>query len=224
MSHEKPRMPHQNETMKGLLEGNKRFRKEASRRDPGIFERTGAGQSPAVTIISCSDSRVSPHMIFDLLPGEGFLTTVNAGNIVDSKEDSLSASVTYPINHLGSNLVLLIGHYECGGIKGLDSIGKGALEKDVEKHLKKALPAKNFVDSHNVSESSRHKAIVEANVLLGLERLKHHPEVKKALAEGSLELRGGVYDVKTGVFHEGYPTLERLGLVGKARDYFVASH
>ncbi len=72
----------------------------------------GEGQAPHSIILCCSDSRVSPDVLFDQTFGNLFVIR-NAGNIVD---DTALASIEYPIKYLGSKLVVVMGHSDCGAV------------------------------------------------------------------------------------------------------------
>ncbi len=98
-----------------LQEGNTRFVEDkldgklqnSSRRN----QLTG-GQSPYAIILSCADSRVVPELTFDTGLGEIFVIRV-AGNIADT---SSIASIEYAVAHLGTNLIVVLGHESCGAV------------------------------------------------------------------------------------------------------------
>ncbi|MCW5898986.1 MAG: carbonic anhydrase [Flavobacteriales bacterium] len=103
------------EVLRMLRAGNERFHDfHAIHPDQGperIKELLG-GQHPWAVVISCSDSRVVPELVFD--QGLGDLFTVRtAGNVVGEYE---LASVEYAVEHLGAPLVIVMGHTHCGAI------------------------------------------------------------------------------------------------------------
>ena len=71
-----------------------------------------AGQSPFAVIVACSDSRVVPEAIFACDLGDLFVIRV-AGNVVD---DHALGSIEYAVDHLGTNLVVVLGHTNCGAV------------------------------------------------------------------------------------------------------------
>jgi len=71
------------------------------------------GQRPFATILACADSRVAPEVIFDQGLGDLFVVRV-AGNVVD---DAVLASIEYSVIHLGSTLIMALGHERCGAVK-----------------------------------------------------------------------------------------------------------
>jgi carbonic anhydrase len=72
-----------------------------------------AGQRPFAVILACADSRVAPELIFDQGLGDLFVIRV-AGNVVD---DATLASIEYAVIHLGSTLIMTLGHERCGAVK-----------------------------------------------------------------------------------------------------------
>ena len=99
-----------------LTAGNARFvagRAQHPRQDPQRRVVVADGQHPFATILACSDSRVAPEVIFDQGLGDLFVARV-AGNVVD---DEILASIEYSVIHLGSTLVMVLGHDKCGAVK-----------------------------------------------------------------------------------------------------------
>jgi len=70
------------------------------------------GQHPFAVILGCADSRVSPELLFDQGLGDLYVIRV-AGNIVD---DAILGSIEYAIEHLGTKLILVLGHEKCGAV------------------------------------------------------------------------------------------------------------
>lgn len=99
-----------------LKNGNSRFLKNKLRSDGQSAQdrqRLSTGQKPHTIVLSCSDSRVPPEVIFDQKLGEIFVVRA-AGEALDS---SIIASIEYAVSHLGSNLILVMGHDSCGAVK-----------------------------------------------------------------------------------------------------------
>ena len=98
-----------------LKEGNARFVSGAlTPKDDytELREKLSAGQQPCAVVLCCSDSRVAPEIIFDQKLGDLFVIR-NAGNVVD--EDVLG-SIEYAVEHLGTQLVVVLGHSSCGAV------------------------------------------------------------------------------------------------------------
>jgi carbonic anhydrase len=101
---------------KFLINGNKRFTTKRFRND-GVssddLKKLSSGQKPHAIVLSCSDSRVPPEVVFDQKLGEIFVIRT-AGQAIDS---SVIASIEYAVAHLGTNLIVVMGHESCGAVK-----------------------------------------------------------------------------------------------------------
>ena len=103
------------ESLARLKEGNERFvndklngnLQDSSRRS-GLL----SGQEPYAILLSCADSRVVPELTFDTGLGEIFTVRV-AGNIANT---SSIASIEYAVAHLGTKLIVVLGHQSCGAV------------------------------------------------------------------------------------------------------------
>ena len=102
--------------MARLVAGNERYVSGFSAHPNNDLPRrtlVAGGQTPFATILTCADSRVAPELIFDQGLGDLFVCRV-AGNVVD---DALLASLEYSVIHLGSTLIMALGHERCGAVK-----------------------------------------------------------------------------------------------------------
>src|SRR6478736_648206 len=102
------------DALKRLVDGNARYAANAlNERDYSAGRAARVqGQYPFAQILSCSDSRVSPELLFDQGPGELFVMRV-AGNIVTP---DLLASLEYGAQFLGAPLIMVLGHSGCGAV------------------------------------------------------------------------------------------------------------
>lgn len=104
------------EALTRLMNGNGRYVEGFSAHphaDAPRRKEVAAGQRPFATILTCADSRVPPELIFDQGLGDLFVIRV-AGNVVD---DAVLASIEYSVIHLGSTLIMALGHERCGAVK-----------------------------------------------------------------------------------------------------------
>lgn len=107
-----------------LKEGNKRFSSGNPKhplQDAGTRQSLMGSQTPSAIVLSCSDSRVPPELIFDKGIGEIFVVR-NAGNVAETMS---IASIEYAIEHLGSKVLVVMGHDSCGAVKATLSSKKG---------------------------------------------------------------------------------------------------
>jgi len=94
------------------------------------------GQKPFVTVVTCSDSRVSPELIFDEGLGEVFVIRV-AGNVLDPIS---IGSIEYGCDHLGANLLVLMGHQFCGAVTAVVN-NPNQIEGNIGAILKEIVPS-----------------------------------------------------------------------------------
>jgi carbonic anhydrase len=98
-----------------LISGNERYVSDQLQRDLQDTTRRDSltgGQKPFAIILSCADSRVVPELIFDTGLGELFVLRV-AGNVANT---STIASIEYAVAHLGTKLIVVLGHQSCGAV------------------------------------------------------------------------------------------------------------
>jgi carbonic anhydrase len=103
------------EALARLAAGNRRFVAGSMTNQNGVVERRTAlagGQAPFATILSCSDSRVAPELVYDQRVGDLFVVR-NAGNFVT---DAVLGTIEYGYAALGSKLIVVLGHESCGAI------------------------------------------------------------------------------------------------------------
>ena len=181
-----------------LKEGNLRFQNnlKANRNLLQQVSETGEGQFPFAVVLSCIDSRVSAELLFDQGLGDIFSVRI-AGNIVN--EDILG-SMEFACKLAGSKLIVVLGHSNCGAVKGAcDNAKLGNLTA----LLDKLMPAVNAVDTPGENRNSQNSTFVEKvakqNVMLMIENIKSaSPVLNGMLESGTIGIVGGMYDVKTG--------------------------
>jgi carbonic anhydrase len=101
-----------------------------NKKGPLFFKRLSRGQSPLFTIVACSDSRVQANILDDNPEGVFFMVR-NIGNQLNTA----MGSVDYGVSHLNTEILLIIGHSECGAIDAVIS-GYKDIEPDIFKELK----------------------------------------------------------------------------------------
>jgi carbonic anhydrase len=108
-----------------LLEGYHQFYQQYFIDSPDLFQDLAHGQHPEVLIICCCDSRIVPSLLFNLKPGQAFIVR-NVGNIVgpyhkNASEPSVGTctALEYGVKVLGIKRIVVLGHSQCGAVKGL---------------------------------------------------------------------------------------------------------
>ena len=127
------------QALKKLQEGNKRFIEFKQKHPDENRKRRKEmlkGQHPFVVILSCSDSRVPPELIFDQGLGDIFEIR-NAGNVLD---DHVIGSIEYAVMHCGVKLIVIMGHQDCGAIAAtLSGISETKYIKSLEDSIMPAI-------------------------------------------------------------------------------------
>ncbi|CAN7578471.1 carbonic anhydrase [Bosea sp. LjRoot90] len=185
------------EALKRLVEGNARYvAGNLNERDfsAGRAARA-ASQAPFASILSCADSRIAPELAFDQGPGQLFVTRV-AGNFVNQYG---LASLEYGAQVLGSQLILVLGHTNCGAVSAtIDVIKNGTKLPGHLPSLVNAIRPAVLAAQKEKPENLLEAATI-ANVRLNVEKLKRAtPILSQRLAQKQLTVVGGVYDLVTG--------------------------
>jgi carbonic anhydrase len=185
------------EIIAGLANGNARFVASTPARphqDMARIAETAGGQHPVATVITCSDSRVCPELIFDQGLGDLFVIRV-AGNVSDTDE---IGTAEYGTEHLGTPLVVVLGHTNCGAVKAVctDAEVGGSIPALVDN----IVPAVNHAHAATGLEGEALvPAAVEENVRQSMHDLLAHSKIIAGLvADGKLLVVGAVYDISTG--------------------------
>ena len=184
-----------------LKDGNVRFQNNL-KSDRNLLEQmndTSGGQYPFATILSCIDSRVSSELIFDQGLGDIFSVRI-AGNFVN--EDILG-SMEFASKLAGTKLVVVLGHTNCGAVKGAcDDAKMGNLTKLIEK-LKPAVNAVTLPEDPSLRNSSNIEFVnnVSAmNVQLTIDRILKESDILAEMQKnGEINIVGAMYDVSSGV-------------------------
>jgi carbonic anhydrase len=181
-----------------LLEGNKRFVSgQMTHLEQDVARRAelASGQKPKAIILSCSDSRVSPEIVFDQGLGEVFVVRT-AGEVADPVA---LASIEYALEHLGSNLILVLGHTSCGAVKATLSTpeGKSAGSHNLDKLVSMIRP--NLAITASTADNPTMLDPVKANVIGVSKSLAAHSEIiSEMIHEKKAMLAQGVYDLASG--------------------------
>jgi carbonic anhydrase len=181
-----------------LEDGNARFvqGKMLERDHMQQVKATGDGQFPFAAVVGCIDSRASNELIFDQGIGDIFSARV-AGNFIN---DDMLGSLEFACAAAGAKLIVVVGHTECGAVKGAcDDVILGNLTQTLA-NLKPAVAA---VSGHESDRSSGNAAFVQAvadkNVALTLERIRERSHILRGMSDkGDIGLAGAMYDVHTG--------------------------
>jgi len=184
-----------------MEEGNERFVAGKSvHPNTDVFrvaDTGGHGQHPFAAVLTCADSRVAVERLFDRGVGDLFVVRV-AGNICDPNE---CGSVEYACEHLGTQLVVVMGHSKCGAVKAAVELGGGECGKNLGSLLDNIGPAVKAVrEAHpELAGDQLVGAVVRENVWQGIEDMfKSSTSMREMVERGSVKVVGAVYDVASG--------------------------
>lgn len=180
-----------------LKEGNQRFVKSmgVDRNSMNEVKKSSSGQYPYAVLLSCMDSRVDPETLFDQGIGDIFINRV-AGNV--SNADILGG-MEYGCAVVGSKLILVLGHTECGAVKGaIDGAELGNLTGLLNK-IDPAVSATKYDGDRTSKDGTFVEMVTEENVRLAVENIRKNSPVLKGMEdEGKIKIVGGMYNVSTG--------------------------
>jgi carbonic anhydrase len=185
-----------------LKEGNRKFVADVPAQPAMSRERRleiAAGQTPFAVLVSCSDSRVPPELLFGRGLGELF-TIRNAGNTVDT---AALGSIQYGVAELGVPLVLVKGHQRCGAVDAaLAVVEKNATFPDsigqmLDPIITAAVQAKSAAPPNATREEVLDMAVRE-NVKRIVTRLRTTSSFQEPLKAGKLKIIGSRYSLDDG--------------------------
>lgn len=174
------------EALKALVAGNEIYVSEKTKIDIGRkirLKTSNEGQNPHAIIIACSDSRVIPEVIFNAGIGEIFVIRV-AGNVMDNHQ---LGSIEYACDHLGVNLVVVLGHNHCGAVEAAIHHNPDGYIKFITDEIVRAIGDEK--DSYNACV---------LNVKQSIKVIEDSIIIRKDEKEHGLKVLGAVYHLEDG--------------------------
>jgi carbonic anhydrase len=164
------------------------------------------GQSPEIIVIGCSDSRVSPEVIFDAHPGELFVTR-NVANLVppympDGTTRAVSAALEFAVVALRVKHIVVLGHGQCGGIRAYAERLKPLSPGDfIGKWMELIAPAAQALGGRErfASDHEYLTALERQAMIMTLDNLMTFPCVRTLVERGKLQLHAAYFAVDTGM-------------------------
>lgn len=179
-----------------LIEGNGRFisgkplsKDLSSTKRMDLMEN---GQHPFAVIVSCSDSRVPPELLFDQALGDLFVIRV-AGNIITPAE---LGSVEYAVEHLKTPLVVVLGHEGCGAVTA--AVEGGEAPGSIAAIINKIRPAVNRARPMGLSGNELIEKSVDLNITNALMDIAESPIIKEGMHSKKVNIIGAKYDLDEG--------------------------
>lgn len=183
------------QAMQLLVDGNQRFiannilKKDLSSQKR---EELSKGQKPFAVILTCSDSRVPPELIFDQGLGNIFVIRT-AGNIVD--QISLG-SIEYGVEHLNAPLLIVMGHEHCGAVKA--TVDGGEAPGCINALINKIKPSVEKVRAAGACGNTLYEQSEDENIYATIADIKKSHIVEHLVAGRKLKVIGAKYKLDTG--------------------------
>jgi carbonic anhydrase len=184
-------------SLQKIMDGNKRFVSDKLMQKEACDvkrKELSTGQKPYAIVLTCSDSRVPPEVIFDQFLGDIFVVRV-AGNVVDQIG---IGSIEYAAEHLNAPLLFILGHSKCGAV-GATLDAKGKPEGNIGAIIKKIQPAAATAKKKGGSKDEIMETAIHENVINVYKDIMKNSSIIKHLADaGKLKIVGGEYMLSTG--------------------------
>jgi carbonic anhydrase len=183
----------------GLLKaGNERFTagKSINCNLMQQVKATADGQAPFAAVVGCIDSRVPPELVFDQRIGDIFVARV-AGNFVNT---DIIGSLEFATRLSGAKAIVVLGHTECGAIKGaVDNAKLGNLTKMLENFRPAVAAAKGIEGERSSKNKKLVQAVADANARLAAKMLlDRSPVLRELVQKKELVIASAMHDVATG--------------------------
>ncbi|NKJ50856.1 carbonic anhydrase [Burkholderia sp. SG-MS1] len=183
--------------IESMKKGNERFRSgNAHQHDYLAQKRASAGgQFPAAVILSCIDSRTPAELILDSGIGDTFNARI-AGNIAN---EDLAGSLEFACAAAGAKVVLVMGHTDCGAIKGaIDNVQLGNLTGLLAK-IKPAIDATQYEGKRTGSNVEFVDKVARTNVQNTINDLRKRSEILASMErDGKIKMVGAMYHLTNG--------------------------
>jgi carbonic anhydrase len=211
------------EALQRLQDGNHRFVSglrsvAAIARVPAPPELAARGQKPFAAVLACADSRVPTEFVFDCGLGELFVTRL-AGNVVTPH---IIASLEFGALHLGTSLIVVMGHTGCGAVKAAVAASEAAKSQLTHSLQVLVNDVKPAVAAAKVEAGGSAKDLLRAvereNVRLGcVDLLQRSEALAKLVKDGKIEIVGALFHLETGRVEFGLEAGTKTSAVARAR-------
>lgn len=181
-----------------LIEGNHRFTNNLSVSKDllNLVMLTKDRQHPFASVLSCSDSRAPVEMLFDQALGDVFSVRL-AGNIAS---DKCIGSLEFSSKYLGSKLIVVLGHTDCGAVKAAcDNFREGHIGEIINLIRPAVRMDKTTVENRNSSNVAFVENVCTHNVRVQINEIIHSSDIiQDMLAAKQIGMVGGIYNLATG--------------------------
>jgi carbonic anhydrase len=204
-----------------LIQNNRLWAHDMTKRDPQFFERLSEKQNPQFLWIGCSDSRVPANQIVGLDPGEVFVHR-NIANIVVHTDFNCLSVVEYAVAVLRVKHIIVCGHYGCGGVKAANENHRLGLIDNWLRHVRDVRQKHAELLSTIRPDSNQLDRLCELNVVEQVNNVCHTSVVQAAWEQGqSLAVHGWIYRIQNGLINDMNVTISSPNEIATA--YRVAT-
>jgi carbonic anhydrase len=191
-----------------VCSGPKRLNQNANRR----VQTAEKGQHPFAVVLACADSRVPVEVLFDRGIGDIFVVR-DAGNIATTTD---IGSIEYAVDHLGSPLVVVLGHSKCGAVTA--AVEGGEAPPNIKAIVDFIAPA--VAIAKNAAPDKCGEALVPAAITANVwqsmsDIYKNSPMMREKVKGGKVKMLGATYDIKSGKVNWMGPHPQQAQLVAE---------
>lgn len=191
--------------MQKLLDGIVKFKRSDFESHKSLFKGLKTLQNPHTLFISCSDSRIDPHLIVNSLPGELFIIR-NIANLVPPYREaeeylSTTSAIEYAVKELNVENIIVCGHSNCGGCAAAlnpDQMNNGLIHTKKWLELTEKVREQVISDITETEPEAREWMMEQANVIQQLKHLLTYPYIREKVKSNQLNLGGWYYIIETG--------------------------
>ena len=188
--------------MQKILENNKKWVSQKRSEDPEYFNKLALGQEPRYLFIGCSDSRVPANEISGTGPGEMFVHR-NIANMVVHTDVNLLSVLQYAVEVLKVKVIIVCGHYGCGGVAAAASNKQYGLIDNWLRNIKDVMRLHEREMLNIFDEELRLRRLVELNVIEQVHNLSKTSIIQNAMrSDAPPKMYGLVYDIKEGLLKD----------------------
>lgn len=155
-----------------------------------------AGQNPIAIIVSCSDSRVPPELIFNQLHGNLFVIRI-AGN---SFNEVTLGNIEFALSAFNISLILIMGHSKCGAVQAALETPNAQATEIITKEIKPAFENSKFenIIGHKLTPEI-HKEAVITNINYTISQIQNNQTLAKYIAKSNTKISGAYYEIESGI-------------------------
>lgn len=186
--------------LRELFDNNRAWAAGMEQRSPGFFSKLADQQAPEYFWIGCADSRVPANEIVGLAPGEIFVHR-NIANVVNPFDHNCAACLEYAVNALCVKHVIVVGHYGCGGVRG---VLEGHYRGKVGEWLAPIRAVyQKYAAQLGTDDRGQWDTLCELNVIEQAASVWKSPIVREAWSRGQeVGIHGWIYSVADGLLRD----------------------